>query len=191
MLLSLLVLAGCGSGGDETALLGPGEASRLDERVERVGARVAEGDCEGAREALSQYAGQVDALPDRRDAELRQALRDGATELERTITADCEPQEEPETTESTLETETETEPTTTTETEPTTTTEPEPTTTTQPEPTTTTQPDPVPDDGGGDGNEGGGNGNGGGGDGNEGGGNGNQGGGNGAAGGIMAPEDGG
>ena len=133
VLLSVLVLAGCGSGGDETALLGPVEASRLDRQVELVDERVAAGDCDGARRALSQYAQLVDRLPDRRDAALRRELRDGATQLEGTITADCEPAaEEPATTATT----------TTSEPAPTTTaTEPETTTTT----TTTTEPEPAPE----------------------------------------------
>ena len=151
-LLSLLALAGCGSGGDETALLGPVEASRLDRQVELVDERVAAGDCDGARQALARYADLVGQLPERRDADLRRALRDGATQLEGTIGADCEEAEAPEPT-TTLETEpepTETE----TEPEPTTTgTEPEPTpTVTEPEPTTTTTTpaEPAPDTGEGD-----------------------------------------
>ncbi len=151
----MLAVAGCGSGGDETALLGPGEAATLDRQVELVGERAGRGDCAGAERALARYAELVAALPQRRDAELRRALRDGATELEGRITAECEQpaEEEPEATTTAPET---TAPTTTapatTETEPppvTTTTEPPPVTTTG----TTTPPPVDPGVGGDDGAE--------------------------------------
>jgi hypothetical protein len=155
-LLSVLAVAGCGSGGDETALLGPGEASRLDRQVELVGDRVAGGDCDGAERALARYAELVGQLPDRRDADLLAALRDGATQLETTIAADCEQpaEEETETATETETTPTETLPTTTTTTP--TVTEPPATTQTTPVPTTTqptTPTVPVPDTG--EGGEGG------------------------------------
>ena len=160
-LLTVLVVAGCGSGGEESDLLGPGEAATLDRQVELVSERAQRGDCDGAERAVARYAELVGQLPDLRDPELRRALRDGATQLEERLAAECEEpvEEDPTTATSTAVTPppepTETTPTETTppETEPPA-TEPEPEP--EPEPTTpvpTTPTAPVPDTG--EGGEGG------------------------------------
>ncbi len=185
VLICLLALAFAACGGDadpdDTSLLARSEAQRLDERVSRIGQLADEGRCDAARDNLRDYAFRVEQLSERRDPELRSRLREGATNLERTLARQCDTPEQV-TTETTETTEPETEPApTTTEAAP---VEPTPTVETQPvEPAPEPVPTPTPEEQeGGAGDEGGGgNGNGGG--------NGGNGNGNGGGGGQVVPDD--
>ena len=159
-------LVSCGS--SDKGLLPGDTADQIETTLDLVQSQAAQGDCEGARASADQVAQQVDDLGTEVSRKLRQALSDGAAQLQ-TVVASCTTTEvTTETTETTATSDTEpvltdTEPTETTETtestaETTKTTPPEPTVTQAPpttEPTTTTPP-PPPGNGGG--NSGGGSG---------------------------------
>jgi hypothetical protein len=88
-LLAALVAAGLSSCGGEDAQLLPGETAReITANLDTVRALADEGDCEGAEAATEQVGVQIEALSV--DAELKQALREGASRLDEVI-ATCAP----------------------------------------------------------------------------------------------------
>jgi hypothetical protein len=89
-LLAALVAAGLSSCGGEDAQLLPGETAReITANLDTVRALADEGDCEGAEAATEQVGAQIEALSV--DAELKQALREGASRLDEVI-ATCAPE---------------------------------------------------------------------------------------------------
>jgi outer membrane biosynthesis protein TonB len=96
MLAALAAAALSACGGEDAELL-PGETAReITANLDSVRQLADEGDCAGAEAAALQVTEQVEALTgvDRR---LKEALRDGATRLNEVV-AECEEDEEPETT---------------------------------------------------------------------------------------------
>lgn len=89
-LLAALAAAGLSSCGGEDAQLLPGETAReITANLDTVRALADEGDCEGAEAATEQVGAQIEALSV--DAELKQALREGASRLDEVI-ATCAPE---------------------------------------------------------------------------------------------------
>jgi hypothetical protein len=81
-----LGLSACGGG--EADLLPGGTASEITANLDRVRALVEEGECVGAEAAAQEVSSEVDALGGV-DAQLKQALREGATRLNEVV-ASCE-----------------------------------------------------------------------------------------------------
>jgi hypothetical protein len=100
MLLSLLValvaltataLAACGDGGtNRDELLSPTAASELRSTLAEVQQRVEDGDCTGAGEQAQTLEQQAGSLPVKVEANLRDALVDGASRLQKLVLDRCE-----------------------------------------------------------------------------------------------------
>jgi hypothetical protein len=147
-----IALGACGS--DEEGTIPPSAADALIQSLEDARGEQSQGDCPGVADAAGNLLTQIQELPDSVDPEVRQALEEGATNLQElgndeTNCGDTGPtgNEGPETTE---ETTTTSEPTTTTTEETTTTTEEEET---KPPKEPKPEPQPQPEQ---PGNEGGG-----------------------------------
>ena len=89
-LLAAFLAAWLSSCGGEDAQLLPGETAReITANLDTVRSLADEGDCEGAQAATEQVGLQIEALSV--DAELKQALREGATRLDEVV-ATCVPE---------------------------------------------------------------------------------------------------
>lgn len=144
-------------GGSDKGLLPGDKAEQISANLEAVQDQANAGDCASAQDAAAQVSDQVEALGPEVGSRLREALSEGAAQLE-SVATDCTETTEAETvpdepltdTEPTTE-ETDTEGEEPTEPPP---TEPADTTPTEPppeEPPPTATPPPPPDDGGGSG----------------------------------------
>jgi TolA-binding protein len=140
------LLAACGQG--TRGGIPAADASSLNRELESVRSRVDDGRCDQLSSQLRQVSTRIDRLPRSVDAQLVQALRDGADRLQRRAVEDCNANSVPTdtTTETTpTETETTTVPDTTTlpDTTPTDTTTAPGQTDTTPPPTDTLPPVPT------------------------------------------------
>ena len=94
-LLVLLAATVPACGGDDGSsrhrLLSSAAASRLRATLSLVDQRVADGDCTGAEAEARTLQEQVASLPQRLDADLRDALGDGAGRLQGLVVDHCEP----------------------------------------------------------------------------------------------------
>lgn len=101
-LAAALALSSCG-GGEDAKLLSGQTASQINENLDQVQQRVAEGDCIGAENAVAEVRIQIEGLSgvDRR---LKAALGEGAGRLEEAVSRCDEEAEETEETEPALET---------------------------------------------------------------------------------------
>ena len=89
-LLTAFLAGWLSSCGGEDAQLLPGETAReITANLDTVRSLADEGDCEGAQAATEQVGLQIEALSV--DAELKQALREGATRLDEVV-ATCVPE---------------------------------------------------------------------------------------------------
>jgi hypothetical protein len=86
-LLSAFLLAACGE--DSSNELRSGEAGTLRSTLTEVEQRVESQDCAGAGEQVAAFRSEVDELPQRVDADLRQALRSSADRLESLVANEC------------------------------------------------------------------------------------------------------
>jgi len=145
LLPAVVALSACGGGEDETELLARSESRDLTGRLERIERAVARGDCTVAREAVARLGQEVANLDERRDAALRERLREGVDNLAQAVDRDCTQTETTETV-TTETTPTETVPTETTPppTQPVPTETTPPPTQTQPPPTQTAPPETLP-----------------------------------------------
>ncbi len=133
-----VALAACGSDADRSALIPPGDAEALEQRIDAVAAALDDGECDTLGEDLSRLRGALVQLPDTLDPRLRDELERGVENVVSRAPQECEEPTETQTVE-TVTTQTPTE-TTETETTPPTTTTAIPTTTTPVEPTTPADP---------------------------------------------------
>jgi TolA-binding protein len=151
---SAAVAAGCGGDSGPDPSIDNADATTLVTKLEEISANVDVDSPCVAEDRTGDLISDIQALPSSVDADVRQALDDGANNLQDLLSSECEERTATETTT--------TEPTTTEET---TTERTQPTTTerTETEPETTTETQPTPTQPGGTNPGGNGNGNGGGG----------------------------
>jgi hypothetical protein len=86
-LLSAFLLAACGD--ESSNELRSGEAETLRSTLSEVEQRVGSQDCAGAGEQVAVFRSEVEELPQRVDADLRQALRASADRLETLVADQC------------------------------------------------------------------------------------------------------
>jgi hypothetical protein len=83
-----VALVSCG-GGDDEGLLPGDDAQQIVENLNQVELDVANGDCDAAAENAAEVGDQIDALGGDVNAELKERLEEGASELEQLISTDC------------------------------------------------------------------------------------------------------
>jgi hypothetical protein len=132
--VAVLLLSGCGS--DNPRLIDQRRAEALTATVDEIGQRTSDEDCDGAQSAVREAKNQVNELPSKVDAKLRNNLNEWLDHLNEQVPKDCKPkaEETPTPTETPEETKTPT-PTPTVE---------EVTPTPTPTPTVTETPPPEP-----------------------------------------------
>jgi TolA-binding protein len=142
-LIAAALLAGCGE--TNRALIPEDRAQALQDAIDQVESACNDHNVQDAQQASDDLSAQVNELPRRVDAELKQNLQDWSQQIDRRLDNDCEAEETatPEPTETATP-----EPTETATPEPTETATPEPTETATPEPTETPAPTETPDTGG-------------------------------------------
>jgi hypothetical protein len=90
--LAPTALAACGNSESKSERqLSPATASELRSTLAAVEQRVDDGDCAGAGEQAQTLERQAGSLPAKVDADLRDALVDGASRLEALVVERCEP----------------------------------------------------------------------------------------------------
>jgi hypothetical protein len=141
-----IVLAACGQTNPE--LIPQSNAQALDTTADRIGSACASGDRVKARQAISDARQQIDALPRRVSAGLRNNLNDWVNQISGRISEDCQAAATPQPTETATQTPTRTPTETPTPTETSTPTA-TPTETPTPTPTATPTDTATPDGGGG------------------------------------------
>ena len=87
-------LAGCG--GENRALIPQDQADQLVALIEDAGAASANGDCDEARRSVREATVELNELPRRTDAELKQNLADWLAHLDSEIESSCGREEEEE-----------------------------------------------------------------------------------------------
>jgi len=117
-----LLLSACG--GENTRMIPQDRAQALSEKVDEIGQRTTDEDCDGAEEAVQEARAQVTELPERVSVRLRANLAEWVDHLAGEVPKDCKP-----------------EPDETPTPEPT----PEETATPEPTPEETATPEPTPD----------------------------------------------
>jgi outer membrane biosynthesis protein TonB len=143
-LIAAALLTGCGE--SNRALISADRAQALQQAIDQVESACADKNVQDAQQAIDDLSAQVNELPRRTDAKLKQNLQDWVQQINRRLDRDCE-EEEPEPTATPTETVTP-EPTETPTEEPTETPTAEPTETPTAEPTETPAPTETPDTGG-------------------------------------------
>jgi hypothetical protein len=128
------ILVACG--GDGKGLIGSNDADAMQQQLDQIESSVRRGECGGLPNELTDLQQQVNGLPNRVDAALRQRLQEGVQNLAQISPHRCAIQAAK--TDTVPTTPTQTTPTTPTETTPTTPTETVPTTPTETTPTQTT-----------------------------------------------------
>lgn len=102
---SAVALVSCGDSGDDSGLLPGDTADQIVTNLEEVEDLAAAGDCDGAAAAAADVSGQIEDLDRSVDPRLRQALAEGAEEVEQeageacvvtTTTVETTTEEEPE-----------------------------------------------------------------------------------------------
>ncbi|MET0684712.1 MAG: hypothetical protein ABW060_05315 [Solirubrobacteraceae bacterium] len=92
--LGVLVLAsGCGS--ENKALIPQANADQLVSLVQDAGSASASGDCDGARDSVQEAQLELNGLPRRTDADLKQNISEWLDHLDREIEQNCGKDEEP------------------------------------------------------------------------------------------------
>ncbi|MBS1883033.1 MAG: hypothetical protein JSS97_08765 [Actinobacteria bacterium] len=92
-LAAAFLLAACGSSGNGELL--PGRtAEQINSNLDLVRASIAEGNCEGAEDAVAEVSTEVDEL-DKVNKELQSALKEGAAKLSEVVSS-CSAKEEAE-----------------------------------------------------------------------------------------------
>lgn len=84
-------LAGCGNGEDRSKLLSATRASDLRSTLDAVEQKINDGDCVSATNTALSFRQKVDALPQRLNSSLRDALSAGADRLDRLVETQCKP----------------------------------------------------------------------------------------------------
>ena len=92
VLAAALLLSACG--GENPRMLPQDRAQALSEKVDEIGQRTSDEDCEGAEAAVQEARAQVTELPQSVSVRLRANLLEWVNHLAQEVPKDCKPKEE-------------------------------------------------------------------------------------------------